>query len=264
LHGGLGECEGGVMTKRVFLSFVLLVVTTWSAWGQYGYGYSTNRTITVSGSAQVKVAPDEVDLQLGIETVNPDLAKAKQENDQKIEAVLKSLKAQKLESRAVQTDAIVIEPHYWSRSSSSEPAPPKLTHYTVRRDVIVALKDVSKFEAVLSAALESGANHVRNITFKSSELRKHRDQARSMAIRAAKEKAVALAGELGMKVGKPFTINESAGNLYLAYGANRGNALMNTQNVASQEGPAAEVVQGTFAPGQISIDASVSVVFELQ
>jgi uncharacterized protein YggE len=86
-----------------------------------------------------------------------------------------------------------------------------------------------------------------------------------MAIRAAKEKAVALAAELDMKVGKPFTITESGGNYLPSYrSSGRGNAFMNAQNsVASDANPAAEVVQGTFAPGQISIEANVSVVFEL-
>jgi uncharacterized protein len=248
------------MKMHAFVSITLLFCVA-SSHAQYGI--STNRTITVSGSAQVKVAPDEVELLLGIETIDPALGKAKQENDSKIKAVLESLKAQKIDPAAVQTDAIVIEPNYWTRNSSSETAVPKLTHYTVRRNVNVKLKDVTKFEAVLSAALESGANHVRDISFRTSQLREHRDRARMLAIRAAKEKAVALAGELGMKIGKPFTINESGGNYFGAYAWGRGNASFNAQNSVASEPVAAEVVQGTFAPGQISIDATVSVVFEI-
>jgi uncharacterized protein len=213
----------------------------------------------------VKVAPDEVELLLGIETLDPSLAKAKQENDLKIKTVMDSLKAQKIDPKWIQTDAVMIEPHYWSRNSGNEATPPKLTHYTVRRNIVVVLKDVSKFESVLSASLESGVNYVQDISFKNSQLRKHRDVARSMAIRAAKEKAVALAGELSMKVGKPFTINESGGNYYPSYrSSGRGNAFMNAQNSVAAEPPNAEVVQGTFAPGQINIDATVSVVFELE
>lgn len=252
------------MTKHVLLAAVLLAAFAVSAPAQFG-AFSTNRTITVSGSAQVKVAPDEVELLLGIETLDPALGKAKQENDSKIQKVLEALKAQKIDPRSVQTDAIVIEPHYWTPDGRNQPNPPKLTHYTVRRNVSITLKDVKAFEAVLSAALESGANYVQDISFKSSELRKHRDRARAMAIRAAKEKAIALAGELDMKVGKPITISESGGGYFGAYRSARGNASFQMQNaVAADSAPAAEVVQGTFAPGQISIDASVSVVFDLE
>ncbi|HMJ91884.1 MAG TPA: SIMPL domain-containing protein [Candidatus Acidoferrum sp.] len=238
-------------------------------WRRCGRSCSRTRAPSSPGSrvprSSAKVAPDEVELMLSIETFDATLAKAKQDNDLKIKTVLESLKSHKLDARSIQTDAIVIEPHYWNRNSSDNPAPPKLTHYTVRRNVIVALKDVSKFETILAAALESGANYVQDITFKSSALRKHRDQARSMAIRAAKEKATALAGELGMKVGKPFTITENGGNYFPTYrSSGRGNALMNAQISVASDVPAAEVVQGTFAPGQISIEANVSVVFELQ
>ena len=50
------------------------------------------------------------------------------------------------------------------------------------------LKDISKYEDVLSGVLESGANYVEGIEFRTTELRKYRDQARVMAIKAAKDR----------------------------------------------------------------------------
>jgi len=168
------------MTKHTFLVAVLGLGLAVNSFGQFS-AFSTNRTITVSGSAQVKVAPDEVELLLGVETLDASLKKAKNENDTRLKRVLDSLKAQKLDPRFVQTDAIMIEPHYWNDNrNTSQPMPPKLTHYTVRRNISITLKEVSKFEAVLSVALESGANYVQDISFKSSDLRKHRDRARSI------------------------------------------------------------------------------------
>ncbi len=83
-----------------------------------------------------------------------------------------------------------------------------------------------------------------------------------MALKAAREKAVAMAAELGSKIGKPTSIGEGySGAGMWAWSGGRGNQM--TQNVMSQAPtPATEGSEG-FAPGQISVTASVNVSFEL-
>jgi uncharacterized protein YggE len=78
------------------------------------------------------------------------------------------------------------------------------------------LKDISLIEALLDAALNNGANRMYGLEFKHSEMRKHRDEARKMAARAAKEKAELLAGELDAQVGKPIEIYENPQSYYAA------------------------------------------------
>ena len=48
---------------------------------------------------------------------------------------------------------------------------------------------VDQFEELLSRVLLAGANHIYDIDFSTSELRKHRDAARALAMKAAQEKA---------------------------------------------------------------------------
>jgi uncharacterized protein YggE len=73
---------------------------------------------------------------------------------------------------------------------------------------VLEIRDTSIFEDILSDILEAGANYVRDVIFRTTELKKYREQARSHAITAAREKAVKLAKELGQKVGKPYIIQE--------------------------------------------------------
>ena len=80
-----------------------------------------------------------------------------------------------------------------------------------------------------------------------------------MATKAAREKAVAIAGELGSKVGKPFTIHESSSN----YSSSRTGYNM-SQNVMGDGGGEPDTSSSGFAPGQISIRASVTVDFDLE
>ncbi len=232
---------------------------------------TTRGTISVNGTAQVLVVPDQVELRLGITTRNPDLIRSKAENDERIATVLNKLKALGLSQRELQTDAIHVQPEYRTEGGS----PPILTGYMVQRHLVVTLKEVGKFEALLEAAIQAGANEVLNIQFCSTELRKHRDQARQMAIRAAREKGELFTQELGLKLGTATSITEqshdnafSSYSYYGMYGGywhsrNGGYAMQNNISIAGGSSePSNEASNQTFAPGQIRISAVVSVQFE--
>jgi len=232
---------------------------------------SARGTISVSGTAQVLVVPDQIELRLGISTRNPDLIRAKSENDERIAAVITKLKALGLGQRELQTDAIHVQPEYRSEPGN----PPVLTGYLVQRHLVVTLKEVGKFEPLLEAAIQAGANEVLNIQFCSTELRKHRDQARQMAIRAAREKGELFTQELGLKLGTATSITEqsqdnsfSSYSYYSMYGGywhsrSSGYAMQNNISVSSGSlEPSNDAPNQTFAPGQIRISAVVSVQFE--
>ncbi len=219
------------------------------------------RTVSVSGSASVKVAPDQVLLTIGVETVAPGLAFAKSENDARVKKVLAALRSAGAEEKSLQTDHVSVEPRYEYDGKNGQ----RLVGYAVRRSAVATLKDVKKFEGLLSAALEAGANHVHGVDFQTTKLREHRDEARRLAIKAAREKAELLAGELGQKLGRPTAISEGNSRWWMPYGSWGGRGAMMAQNAvqnAGGGGPSSE--DSTVALGQISVDADVSVTFELQ
>src|SRR5262249_16460827 len=146
------------------------------------------RTITCSGDGEIKVAPDEVSIQLGVESFDKDLTKAKSDTDERIKRIISAAIKAGVEEKRISTDQVNIEPHYDASSYSSGR---KHDGYTVRRSMQLTLRDVAKFDAVLTSALSAGANVVHGVQFATTELRKHRDKAREMAMKAAEEKAVA-------------------------------------------------------------------------
>src|SRR5215216_2461586 len=79
-------------------------------------GYAQNpresRLISVSGEAEVKVAPDQVDFNLAVETRNKDLRIAKNQNDGAVKNVLAFTTSYGIEPKNIQTDYISIEPRY--------------------------------------------------------------------------------------------------------------------------------------------------------
>ena len=217
-------------------------------------------SIAVSGTAEIRVAPDEVNLRLAVESRDLRLDEAVKQNDARTAAVLKFLKEAGIEAKDVQTDYVEINPHYNTDRGVQQIVP---EFYLVRRNLGVRLRKVGQFDAVLAGALKSGVNYVLGIDFRTTELRKHRDAARQQAIRAAKEKAVALAAELEAKVGKPTQINEEthSGWWGAAHYSNVNAFAQNSIQVAPGGGGETE---GNLAVGMINVSATVNVTFALQ
>jgi uncharacterized protein YggE len=214
-------------------------------------GYAQNpresRLISVSGEAEVKVAPDQVDFNLAVETRNKDLRIAKNQNDGAVKNVLAFTTSYGIEPKNIQTDYLSIEPRYTNDGKD-------LDFYIVHKRIAIILRDISKFEGLLTGAIEAGVTHINQVQFRTTELRKYRDQARAMAIRAAQEKAIALAKELGQTVGKAHSISEDS------YGWMSGYA----QNVSQNVGGASPGSDSSIALGQIRVSSRVTVSFELQ
>jgi len=218
--------------------------------------------ISVSGSAEIKVVPDEVRLSVGVETRDAKLDEARRENDERISKALGFLKGSGVKDKDVQTDFISVEPTYDSNVSRTKPV-----IYVVRKSIEIKLTRIDTFEGLLTGLLTNGISNVHGIDFRTSNLRKHRDAARAMAIRAAKEKADALASELGVKRGKVHSINASDWGGWWSgsgsYWGGRGGGGM-YQNVAQNAGGSAETTDGTLSVGQISVSASVNVSFLIE
>lgn len=213
--------------------------------------------ISVTGSAEVKVVPDEIYLSTAVETRHAQLAEAKKENDQSVAKVLAYVKSSGVEAKDVQTDFITIEPEYNREISWAKPI-----MYVVRQSIQIKLTDTTKFEKMLTGLLSNGVNNVSSIEFRTSQLRKHRDAARVMAIQAAREKADALVAELGVKRGKVYSIDEGDfGGVWNSFGG-RGRMQQNSvQNAASY---ASDAEINTLSIGQISVSANVSVSFYIE
>ena len=219
--------------------------------------------ISVSGSAEVKVAPDEIYLRLGVETRHPNLEDAKKQNDASVSKALAFLKTSNVKGKDVQTDFVSIEPNYDNDISRTRPV-----IFVVRKSIEVKLTSIESFEGLLTGLLTNGVNNVHGIEFRTSQLRKHRDTARAMAVRAAREKADALASELGVKRGKVYNINASEWGGWWSssssyWGGRYGGGMYQNavQNVSSA---APESADSTLSVGQINVSATVNVSFLIE
>jgi len=251
------------MFKRLSVTVALMLCPLNPALSQTFSGTPPPR-INVSGSAEVKVAPDVVYLRLGVETRDVNLEPAKKQNDDRIEDVLKFLRKKGVPEKNIQTDFMSVEPEFDYDVSRIKP-----THYVARKSVEVKLTDLRRFEEIMSGALEHGVTHVHGIDFRTSELRKHRDEARAMAARAAREKADALAGELGVRRGKVISIDENYWSGWWSdsgsgWGPQGGLQFQNAVQNTIQSGRGGESEEGSLSVGQISVSATVNASFAIE
>lgn len=226
-------------------------------------GHPTQRTLTTSGNGEVKVAPDYVTFSVGVRVQDMVLSKATTEEAARTKAIVAALEKQGIEARHIQTDRISIEPVYTTHENLE-----RLDCYRVQRMAVVRLEDPKKFDQVLQAVLAAGANTIDNISLNTKDLRTHRDTARSLAVKHAREKATAIAKDLGCKLGPPITVSENSWGGSYYYGnnlnTNRYNAQSQSiQSNSSDSSGASESSPAAFAAGTLSITATISVVFEI-
>ncbi|HXD30288.1 MAG TPA: SIMPL domain-containing protein [Pyrinomonadaceae bacterium] len=214
--------------------------------------------ITVSGQADVRVTPDEVVFSMIVEAVNKDMLVAKAKTDAAVRAVLAIAKTNQIKDEDVQTSQISVKPKFNTDDLPYDQrriVKQEFIGYEIFKTIAVRLRDISRFDGFLSDVLKAGVTRVTNFQFQASNIRQHKDKARAMAMRAAREKATLLATEIGQSIGPAYSITEENQRLY-------SNSNI-TQNSMTADGDSVSDGMSTIAPGIISVSAQVTVKFRL-
>lgn len=230
--------------KNIFLLLTMLVM------GTVAYAQNTNNSvplITVNGESSVKIKPDEVTLNFGVETRSMEAKAAKAENDKLMSDILKYLKSQKIDPKNIQTDYLRLNSVYNHQKGKEE-------GFVATQMVSLRITDLRQYEQISSGILERGINQINSIEFTSSKLKEHESEARNLAIKSAKEKASTMAAQIDQAIGKAYYINEDMQAVipFQRYGAMKAMDM--------QESGAGDP---TIAPGEIEIKGRVTVSFIL-
>jgi uncharacterized protein YggE len=204
--------------------------------------------ITVSGEGKVKVAPDQASISISIETKGLKAADVKQENDKKMDAILKFIKKSNIAPEDFQTQRISLNPNYDYEK--------KKYSYVATQTVQILLRDLSKYDVLMEGLINEGINRIDNVEFKSSKMTQIQSDARKLAIKDAKAKAEDFVSVLGQKVGKAILISDNS----QAYNPQPRMYAMKASLADKFESAPKE----TLAIGEIEITSNVSVNFVLE
>lgn len=226
-----------------------------------------DRSIQVSGTAVVNVRPDRALVQLGVQSNGRTPQEVQARNAATIASVIKAVKALGVEAKDISTDWYMIEPIYEDYDSLH------IKGYRIYNTISITMREVDQTSNAIAAAFQAGANQVVNVEFYTSELRKYRDQAREMAMKAASEKANALAQVAGASTDCVLNISENSwsyfnGRNWWSGGQNQNlwtqNAVQNVQPTTPSGGETPSSDDSPVSAGQISVRAEVSVSFALK
>ncbi len=233
------------MKKVLIFLFILILVNIVNLFSQE----NKIPSISVTGRGEIKVEPDIVVFHLISQTKDKILEKAKSENDKLTSELINVIKKYLDSEKDIQTGRLNIEPRF--EKSYEEKG---FSGYFVSKDIIFELKNLKKFEQLLTELVNKGADRISGIYFKYSKEKEVQSQARIEAVKDAKKKAIEIAKELGQNIGKAIRVSENTG-----YQPQPMNLRMHVFAAGSDS------VQGsTFEPGQIKISAEVFCEFELK
>jgi hypothetical protein len=161
--------------------------------------------ISVTGEAQISVAPDIAFVDAGVATDARTAREASDANNTAMAKVFAALKAANIDARDIQTSRLSLQPQYAPNRSSG---PQSIVGYRASNRVTVRIHDVSKVAGVIDTLVGGGANDIGNVTFEVSQASKLLDDAREKAVADARRKAEIYAKAAGVTLGAPLSISE--------------------------------------------------------
>lgn len=200
------------------------------------------RTITVSGHGVSNLAPDAATLNLGVSAEAPTAAEALKKNAEAMTAVIEALKTLGFGVTDIQTNGLGLSPVYSYENNTQT-----LQRYQATNGVTLRVKDIARIGEVLDLVVAKGANQVNGLSFDVSDKAAALNDARARAIEDAKAKADMMAKAVGASVGKVVNVSEgwSGGDRPVAMQSARADAAT------------------PIAPGEIGVEATVSITYEL-
>lgn len=202
--------------------------------------------ISVSGEGKVKVAPDQVVINLGVQNTGKDAAEVKKMNDETVDKVVKYIKKFGIPTSDFQTTNVSLYKSYDYEK--------KKHNFQASQSLTITLKDIKKYDELMMGLVDTGINNINGVEFKSSKLEEHKVTARKQAVLDAKKKAEDFASALNQKVGKAILITDNSQPIYQP--PMYRNVMMKAEAMDSS--------QETLAIGEIEILTNINVTFMLE
>lgn len=245
---------------------LFLLVQTVKAFKEYRYvgsGVTATNTITVSGMGEVFAVPDRATFTVTVREEADDVAGAQDKATAKINAIIDYLKEAGVEEKDIKTQNYNVNPKYeWEQAACAAngycpPGNQKLVGFEVWQTLEVKVQDPKKAGELLTGVGGKGASEVSSLSFTIEDEDELRSQAREQAIAEAKEKADALASQLGVSVVRVVGFYEDSYGAPIPYAYGRGGVTMD----AAMESKA---VAPSLPTGENKITSNVNVTYEIR
>jgi len=217
LDSGLKKELAVILAGTLSLLFAVLTISTIVdisnkiKEGNYiGRDIPVRSSITVTETGEVYAVPDLGIISFSVIAAADTVNEAMENNTEDNNSIIEALKNEGIEPKDIKTTSFNVYPVYNYPENGSR----TLDGYEVNQTVTVKIRKMDNLGRIISQATANGATNVSQLQLTIDDEAKLKDQARSIAIDKAKEKARKLAGQLGSSLGKVVDFNE---NFYQPY-----------------------------------------------
>lgn len=202
------------------------------------------------GRGEIKVQPDVAYLTLSVETNAKRASNAVKANAERMTNVINKLKSQIGKEDKITTAGYQLYPVYEYNEKIRES---ELTGYRVYNQVIVETKNLKDLGKLIDSSTQVGANRIENLSFGTDKKKEYRRQALVKAVQDARETARIVAEAAGVKIVRILRISPSYDAPIPVY-----------REFAAQKLAADESAPTPIEPGELTVDATVSMTFEIE
>lgn len=253
--------RSAILVAVVFLGLFLLVQTVagFQNLRYIGAGVPATNTINISGHGEAVAVPDIATFTFSVVSDKTTVADAQADATKKINDITAYLTASGIDKKDIQTTDYSVYPQYEYNQivCIAYPCPQGkqvLKGYEVRQTTTVKVRDTAKAGNLLTGVGEKGATEVSGLNFTFDKPEMVQDEARDKAIADAKDKAQALAKQLGVRLVRIVSYNEN-GNYPIYYSKTLGMGGM-----AADSAPASPEI----SVGQNKVTSDVTVTYEIR
>lgn len=206
--------------------------------------------LDIVATGETQRAPDIAVISAGVVTQASDAAGAMRDNASRMARVIAALKKAGVADRDIRTSTVNLSPQY----RYGENVPPVITGYQAQNSITISFRDVAKSGAILDALVGEGANQVTGPNLQIDKPEAAEDEARTDAIRKARQRADLYAAAAGLRVKRILSISEAGG--YSPPGPPVAYMAMEARGKAADA--------SMILPGEQTVGITVSVSFELE
>jgi uncharacterized protein len=168
-----------------------------NSYSDYHGNSSSEKTITVEGNGIVKLEPDIVVINLGVETMGNEVSAAQAENARLSTAVVQAIKQMGVDEKDIKTSNYSIAPEYDYVEGNRV-----FRGYRVTHIYSITVRNIASVGQIIDIAVRNGANRVDSINFTVANPSPYINKALSLAVKDAFEKAQTISKTLGVEVNR--------------------------------------------------------------
>jgi uncharacterized protein len=209
-------------------------------------------TLSVSGTGEARVAPDEATVRVGVVAQAPTAREAQEQVNRAANAALEAIRRLGIAAKDIQTSGLSLSPLYSQGRPGEEQQAPKITGYQANNTVTIRVEDLTKVGPVIDASLNAGANTLEGVFFGLRNDEAARATALTDAVREARAKADALAQALKVRLVGILEVAEGGISISPPPMPKYGRMAM------------AELASDTqVSPGEVGVGASVTIRYRI-